>query len=69
MNRVKYISLDDLKKQLPEVIEDVYRYNVEYIVMINKEPKVRIIAIDKRNGKEVVIEERVTNRKLKEFVE
>lgn len=69
MNKIKYISLDDLKKQLPDVIEDVYRYNVEYIVMINKEPKVRIIAIDKRNGKEVVIEERVTDRKLKEFVE
>lgn len=69
MNKVKYISLDDLKKQLPEVIEDVYRYDVEYIVMINKEPKVRIIAIDKKSGKEVIIEEQISDRKLKEFVE
>lgn len=71
MNRIKYISLEDLKKHLGEIIEDVYKYDAKYIVMVNKEPKVKISSLDGKEKREIVVEEagKVDKEKLKKFVE
>ena len=68
MNKIKYISLEKLRKRLKKVIEDVFRSKSEYIVMINNEPKVKISAVDSKEGKELVVEREIEQEKLKEFI-
>jgi hypothetical protein len=70
MSKVKYISLEDLQISLSDVIEDVYKYDASYIVMVDKEPKVRISSLlDGKTGKKITVEEDISKEKLKEFVE
>lgn len=67
MSRVKYIDLKDLKKKIEEVLAEVSRFDVEYIVMINKEPKVKIKAINGKNGKVVTL--KTQEKDLEKFLE
>lgn len=69
MNKIKYISLKDLKKQLRKVIEDVYKNHNEYIVMDENEPKAKIVSIDGKVLKELVFEKTMERDKLKKFIE
>ncbi|MFC1780313.1 hypothetical protein ACFLY9_01320 [Patescibacteria group bacterium] len=69
MSKVKYISLEDLQISLSDVIEDVFKYDTNYIVMVDKEPKVRISSlIDGKTGKKITVEEDIDEEKLKEFI-
>ncbi|MBU0975830.1 MAG: hypothetical protein ABIE03_01620 [Patescibacteria group bacterium] len=68
MKQVKYISLSDLQKKLTEILEEVYKFDVEYIVMIDKEPKIKISAILSKDGKQVIVEDRKIDSKLEEFI-
>lgn len=71
MNKIKYISLEDLKKHLVEILEDVYKYEACYIVMINNEPKVKLSSLNGKDGKEIVVEEasKSGEENLKKFIE
>ncbi|MDD3648300.1 MAG: hypothetical protein PHS44_07445 [Candidatus Dojkabacteria bacterium] len=68
MKKTKYISLQDLQKNLPEVLEEVSKFDVEYIVMIDKEPKVKISSMLGKNGKQIIVEEKA-DKKLEEFID
>ncbi len=69
-SKIKYISINQLIKKIKYIIEEICKYNVEYIVMINKEPKVRISPINNANGKELLIEGQIENsNKLGKFIE
>lgn len=68
MAKIKYISLEKLKKQLDEVIADVQKNKSTYIVMKNKEPVAKITPTNAELAKELVIVEE-SKKKLKKFVD
>ncbi|MBN2016017.1 hypothetical protein JW766_04250 [Candidatus Dojkabacteria bacterium] len=69
MNKIKYISLEDLQKHVAEVVKEVYKYGTEYIVMVDKEPKARISSlIDGRTEKSILLKEKEMEESLKGFV-
>ena len=71
MSKIKYISLEELQLHLEEVVSDVYKFNTEYVVMVDKEPKVRICSLlDGKTDKKVVVEESFDkDKKLKMFID
>lgn len=69
MKKTKYIELSTFLKQCKSIIEEVYTEHVEYIVMIDHEPKIRIIAIEDENGKKVITTEAADKKSLEKFIE
>lgn len=69
MSRLKYISLTEFKESIDDIIREVYTDDVEYIVMIAGQPKVRIAPIEEEDGKSVLLEEGVDEKKIKEFID
>lgn len=69
MNKIKYISLEDLGKKLKQIIEDVYKNEAKYFVMVDNVPKAKICAVDGKEGKEIIVQEESEKKKLEEFIE
>jgi hypothetical protein len=67
MSNIKYISLENLQKSLKNIIDEVYNESNEYIVMVDKEPKAKISSIENKKGKEILIEDEVSEEELKKF--
>jgi hypothetical protein len=68
MKKIKYISLKTLKDNLVKVIDSVYQEEIEYIVMVDKTPKVRLSAVKDDKGKKIYVEEKLEENNLKRFV-
>ncbi len=68
MNNVKYIKIEELENKIKEVLREVLDNDTEYIVMVDKEPKIKISPIDRDDGKELVFEKELSNKKLKKFI-
>ena len=65
---VKYIPLKDLEKYIKDIILEVSRKQVEYIVMDKKTPLAKISPLEKKSGDEVFIEQETEEKVIQKFL-
>lgn len=69
MNKINYISLKKLYNNFKQVIKRVYQEGNEYIIMINKEPKIRISPVNRKNNEKMVYAKTADKEKVKKFID
>lgn len=65
MNKLKYISLEKLEENPKAIFEEVYKFSVTYIVMVQSEPKFKLLPIDDTGIEKVYTEETTVDKSVK----
>jgi hypothetical protein len=65
---VKYIPLKNLEKHIKDIILEVYKEQVEYIIMDKKTPLAKISPLPKKTGDEVFMEEETEEKVVEKFL-
>jgi len=68
MAKIKYITIEQLREDLVEVVNEVNKGGVEYIVSVDGEAKVKITPINGRKKRQVIATEAIGKETLNEFV-
>ena len=68
MKRTKYISINKLKSRLEKIVKEVLNNDIEYIVMVDQEPRFKISSINDNDRKEVLVKLKQEEDQLEKFI-